>query len=169
MTASAKPSILVPETPDKEGDADVLSAGKTLERGTDSRSSHGDEASSPVLIHARLSRSTHHPKNAASVLHCQDESPTAQAQPVGDNKIAIAEAGGIERLMAALSTHAGHAGVAEKACGTLYNIGRSDRTLQHSIKDAGAEELLRAAVARSNATAETKEKGRKLLNKLIKL
>ena len=83
MTASAKPSILVPETPDKEGDADVLSAGKTLERGTDSRSSHGDEASSPVLIHARLSRSTHHPKNAASVLHCQDESPTAQAQPVG--------------------------------------------------------------------------------------
>ena len=86
-----------------------------------------------------------------------------------DNEIAIAEAGGIERLMAALSTHAGHAGVVGAACGALYNIGRSDRTLQHSIKDAGAEELLRAAVARSNATAKTKENGRKLLNKLIKL
>ena len=31
------------------------------------------------------------------------------------------------------------------------------------------EMKLRAAVARSNATAKTKEKGRKLLNKLIKL
>ena len=51
----------------------------------------------------------------------------------------------------------------------LGNIGWSDKALQKSIKDAGAEEMLRAAVARSNATKDTKKWGQKLLDKLSKL
>ena len=77
--------------------------------------------------------------------------------------------GGIERLMAALSTHADHTGVVKAACGALGNIGWTDRALQKSIKDAGAEEVLRAAVARANATGDTIESGQHLLDKLSKL
>ena len=40
------------------------------------------------------------------------------------NKIAIAEAGGIERLLAALGTHTGHAGVVEQACRAVRNLPR---------------------------------------------
>ena len=86
-----------------------------------------------------------------------------------DNRIAIAEAGGIERLMAALRTHADHTGVVKAACGALGNIGWTDRALQKSIKDAGAEEVLRAAVARANATGDTIESKQHLLDKLSKL
>ena len=86
-----------------------------------------------------------------------------------DNQIAIAKAGGIERLMAALRTHADHAGVVEAACGVLGNVGWTDKALQKSIKDAGAEKVLHAAVARANATGNTKQWGQQLLGKLSKL
>ena len=86
-----------------------------------------------------------------------------------DNKVLIAQAGGIRRLLAALDNHAKHAGVVELACWALNNIGWSDKTLQKSIKDAGAEKLVRTAVGWSDATANTKKHGQMLLDRLAKL
>ena len=71
--------------------------------------------------------------------------------------------------MAALSRHADHAGVVGAGCGALGNIGWTDKALQKSIKDAGAEEVLRAAVARAHATEDTIESGQELLDKLSKV
>ena len=86
-----------------------------------------------------------------------------------DNKVLIAKEGGIPLILAALDNHAKHAGVVENACLALCSIGWSDKTVQKSIKDAGAEKLVRAAVGWSDATAKTKEYGQELLDKLAKL
>ena len=86
-----------------------------------------------------------------------------------DNKVLIAKEGGIPLILAALDNHAKHAGVVELACWALNNIGWSDKTLQKSIKDAGAEKLVRTAVGWSDATANTKKWGQRLLDKLAQL
>ena len=82
-----------------------------------------------------------------------------------DNKVLIAKEGGIRRLLAALDKHAEHAGVVERACGALGNIGNSDEALQKSI----TEQLVRAAVGRSNASSNTRKWGQRLLDKLTEL
>ena len=108
--------------------------------------------------------------------HSADSFSTAQ--PCGavgslaanaDNKVLIAKEGGIGRLLAALDKHAEHAGVVDRACGALGNIGNSDEALQKSIKGAGAEQLVRAAVGRSNASSNTRKWGQRLLDKLAQL
>ena len=86
-----------------------------------------------------------------------------------DNKVLLAKEGGIGRLLAALDKHAEHAGVVEQAVWSLHNIGWSDQVLQQSIKDAGAEKLVRAAVGGSESTAKTQEQGHRLLHKLAQL
>ena len=86
-----------------------------------------------------------------------------------DNKVLIDKEGGIPLILAALDNHAKHAGVVELACWALNNIGWSDKTLQKSIKDAGAEKLVRTAVGWSDATADTKMYGQILLDKLAQL
>ena len=85
-----------------------------------------------------------------------------------DNKVLIAKAGGIPLILAALDNHAEHADVAQWACSALCNIGWSDKALQ-KIKDAGAVKLVRAAVGRSDATADTKKWGQQLLTRLARL
>ena len=57
----------------------------------------------------------------------------------------------------------------EQACRALSNIVCSDQKLQKRMKDAGAEPLVRAAVAGPDATDATKEMGQKLLGRLGKL
>ena len=59
--------------------------------------------------------------------------------------------------------------VVERACAALCNNGWSDKALQKSIKDAGAVKFVRAAVGRSDATADTKKWGQRLLDKLTEL
>ena len=86
-----------------------------------------------------------------------------------DNKVLIAKEGGIRLILAALDKHAEHAGVVEQACGALCSTGNSDKALQKSIKDAGAEQLVRAAVGRSNASSNTRKWGQRLLDKLAQL
>ena len=86
-----------------------------------------------------------------------------------ENRVLIAKEGGIPLILAALDNHAKHAGVVENACWALCNIGWSDKTVQKSIKDAGASKLVRAAVARLDATADTKKYGQMLLDKLAQL
>ena len=63
--------------------------------------------------------------------------------------------------------HHANAAVMEQAMRALCNIGWSDEALQKRIKDAGAEPLVRAAVAASDATDVTKKEGQMLLGKLM--
>ena len=79
----------------------------------------------------------------------------------------IAAAEGIEAVVRVLGEHQANAAVMEAACGALFNIGWSDEALQKRIKDAGAEPLVRAAVAAPDATDDTKEEGQMLLAKLM--
>ena len=84
-----------------------------------------------------------------------------------ENEARIAAAGGIEALVRVLGEHQGNAAVMEQACRALSNIVCSDQKLQKRMKDAGAEPLVRAAVAGPDATDATKEMGQKLLAKMM--
>ena len=87
-----------------------------------------------------------------------------------ENRAAIAAAGGIEAVVRVMGEHQANAAVMEEACWALCNIGigpGSDQALQKRIKDAGAEPLVRAAVAALDASYETKEKGQMLLDRLM--
>ena len=86
-----------------------------------------------------------------------------------DNCAAIAAAEGIEAVVRVMGEHQANAAVMQQACGALFNIGYSDQALQKRIKDAGAEPLVRAAVAAPDATDATKEYGQRLLDKLGKV
>ena len=58
----------------------------------------------------------------------------------------------------------------EKACGSVMNLSaNADEMLQKSIKGAGADQLVRAAVGRSNASSNTRKLGQRLLDKLAQL
>ena len=84
------------------------------------------------------------------------------------NHARIAAAGGIEAMVRGMGEHQANAAVMQDACWALGNIGWSDEALQKRIKDAGAEPLVRAAVAAPDATADTKWKGQRLLDRLGK-
>ena len=64
-----------------------------------------------------------------------------------NNSAAVAAAGGIEAVVRVMRQHQANAEVMEQACWALHNIGWSDKALQKRIKDAGAEPLVRTAVA----------------------
>ena len=83
------------------------------------------------------------------------------------NKARIAEAGGIEAVVRVLGEHQANAAVMERACWALAKIGWPYPALQKRIKDAGAEPLVRAAVAAPDATRDTKRFGQELLDKLL--
>ena len=82
-----------------------------------------------------------------------------------DRKARIAAVGGVEAVVRVFGEHQGSAAVIEQACKTLFNIGWSDQALQKRIKDAGAEPLVRAALAAPDATDGTKNWGQRLLDK----
>ena len=110
---------------------------------------------------------THHAKHAGVVEYACRAVVNLAAN--ADNQVLIAKEGGIPLILAALDNHAKHAGVVEWACRALNNVGWSDKTVQKSIKDAGAEKLVRTAVGWSDATANTKKWGQMLLDRLAKL
>ena len=85
------------------------------------------------------------------------------------NQARIGAAGGIEAVVRVMGEHQANAAVMQQACWALGNIGWSDQALQKRIKDAGAEPLVRAAVAAPDATDKTKERGQRLLDKLGKV
>ena len=66
-------------------------------------------------------------------------------------------------------SHAKHVGVVQQACWAVSCWVVRLGGLQKSIKDADAEKLVRAAVGGSDATANTKEWGQMLLDKLAAL
>ena len=54
-------------------------------------------------------------------------------------------------MVQVMGEHQAKAAVMQQACLALGNIGWSDEALQKRIKDAGAESLVRAAVAAPDA------------------
>ena len=75
-------------------------------------------------------------------------------------------------MVRVMGEHQANAAVMQQACWALCNIGTgpgSDEALQKRIKDAGAEPLVRAAVAAPDATDATKFEGQMLLDKLGKV
>ena len=84
-----------------------------------------------------------------------------------NHQVRIAQSGGIEEVLRVLGEHPANAAVMEQACRALSNIVCSDQKLQKRMKDAGAEPLVRAAVAGPDATDATKEMGQKLLAKMM--
>ena len=72
-------------------------------------------------------------------------------------------------MVRVMGQHQPNAAVMKQACWALGNIGWSDQALQKRIKDAGAEPLVRAAVAAPDATDATKKHGQKLLDELGKV
>jgi len=81
------------------------------------------------------------------------------------NKDAISAAGGIEALATSMKTHQASALVQQNACGALDNLALN-ASLRGRIKAAGGVELAKRAVSASDATANTKRVGKKLLDKL---
>ena len=85
------------------------------------------------------------------------------------NKAAIAKAGGIEAILAALEQHPADAAVQENGCSALNNIGTgpgATKALQERIAQAGVAAAVERAVAAPGATANTKNAGQQLLRKL---
>ena len=72
-------------------------------------------------------------------------------------------------MVRVMGEHQANAAVMQYACWALGIIGWSDEALQKRTKDAGAEPLVRAAVAAPDATDDTKEKGQRLLDELGKV
>jgi len=83
-----------------------------------------------------------------------------------ENKILIAQVGGIEALVTAMQGHATDPGVQEWACRALVNLTVNNAENQVKFRGLGAEEQVRRAMAAANATEKTKEKGQKLLDRL---
>jgi hypothetical protein len=81
------------------------------------------------------------------------------------NRVRIAAEGGIGALLGAMQRHPASAKVQESACITLWNlVGNADNKVK--VKSAGAEDAAKRAMALKDATADTKEWGRKLLDRL---
>jgi dihydroorotate dehydrogenase len=83
------------------------------------------------------------------------------AQPA--NRDAVSAAGGIEALATAMDTHQARALLQEYACAALHNLA-INASLRGRIKAAGGVELAKRAVSASDATANTKDCGKQLLD-----
>ena len=83
------------------------------------------------------------------------------------NKVKIAEAGGIEAVVAAMKAHKTSHSVQEHACLALWHLTAAQGSrLRHRIKTAGVVECVKHAVNASSATDATKGWGNDLLDKL---
>ncbi len=73
-------------------------------------------------------------------------------------------AGGIKALATAMKTHQASAFLQQKACGALDNLA-CNASLRQRIKATGGVELAKRTVSASDATADTKDRGKRLLDK----
>ena len=80
-------------------------------------------------------------------------------------RVEIANLGGVQAILKAMKEHAAQANVQAKACGALYTLSFNAEN-KALIKKEGGEELVRRAMAASDATDNTKEYGQKLLDRL---
>ena len=65
-----------------------------------------------------------------------------------ENKVKIAEAGGIQAIVEGTEKHKEHAGVQENGCGALVNLAANNAANKASIRDHGGLGLAREAYAK---------------------
>ena len=82
-----------------------------------------------------------------------------------NNRVAISAAGGVEALATAMKTHQASALLQQNACAALLNLA-FNASLRGRIKAAGGVELAKRTVSASDATAKTKDWGKRLLDLL---
>ena len=81
------------------------------------------------------------------------------------NKVKVAAEGGVGAIVSAMQHHPTHAKIQHAACAALYNLTlNSDNKAK--AKSAGAEDAVKRAMALQDATAETKEWGQRVLDRL---
>ena len=82
-----------------------------------------------------------------------------------DIKTLVASEGGVEAILAAMMAHQNHLGLQEMGCGALDNVAWSDPALQARVRDAGAVDIVEAAIADHflGATANCKRYAEHLL------
>ena len=83
-----------------------------------------------------------------------------------DNQVKVAAEGGIRAILGAMQGHPASAGLQEAACLALCNLALNNADNQVKVKSAGAEDAVKRAMALKDATALTKDWGRKLLDRL---
>jgi hypothetical protein len=82
-----------------------------------------------------------------------------------ENQVQIAGAGGITAVLATMKRHKSSADLQQYACGTLHNLARQ-ASLRQRIEKLGGVERVEDAVSASNATRDTREWGKSLLDSL---
>ena len=82
-----------------------------------------------------------------------------------DNRARIASAGGIEAVVEAMTAHRDAESVQQRACWALLKLAKDTGALAR-MRAAGSVRLIRAAMAASDASENTKKWGRELLEKL---
>ena len=82
-----------------------------------------------------------------------------------DNQVRIAAEGGVGAIVSAMQHHPTHAKIQETACVALYNLTFNSAN-KAKAKSAGAEDAVKRAMALQDATANTKEWGQIVLDRL---
>ena len=81
------------------------------------------------------------------------------------NKVKVAAEGGVGAIVSAMQHHPTHAKIQHAGCGALLNLTLNSAN-KAKAKSAGAEDAVKRAMALQDATAKTKEKGQKVLDRL---
>mmetsp|Transcript_39830 Transcript_39830/g.68720 ORF Transcript_39830/g.68720 Transcript_39830/m.68720 type:complete len:113 (-) Transcript_39830:78-416(-) len=78
----------------------------------------------------------------------------------------IASGGGVDAILGALERHQGDAAVAHFGCWALANVAWGREDVQESVRQAGAPEIVRAALARHAGDRGVMEKAQLALDTL---
>ncbi len=82
------------------------------------------------------------------------------------NEVRIAAEGGVGAIVKALQNHPADAKVQEAGCAALHNLTTNNSDNKAKAKSAGAEDAVKRAMALQDATAETKQWGQIVLERL---
>ena len=80
-----------------------------------------------------------------------------------NNKVTIAEAGGITTILSAMKTHSSNATVQEYGCAALQNLASNNDKNRVKISNAGGKALIESAMRNYSSNAGVQEKGKAAL------
>ena len=79
-----------------------------------------------------------------------------------NNRVTIAEAGGITTILSAMKNHSSNANVQENSCGTLVNLALNENN-RVTISNAGGKAVIESAMRNYSSNAGVQEKGKAAL------
>ena len=82
-----------------------------------------------------------------------------------DNRVTIAEAGGITTILSAMKKHSSNANVQENSCGALVNLALNENN-RVTISNAGGKAAIESAMRNYSSNAGVQEKGKAALRNL---